>query len=378
MTAENLSLKYANSVLPSLNMEEAKQLQFKLVEKMSRHFSGEQFLSLGDLGVVPSLGRPQQTSIVEDVIADIFNADEAALVRGSGTGAIREILSALLEPGDHMFIHQAPVYSTTVNTIRSLGIQTKEVDYNQLDEIEKAIKDDTECKVFYIQHARQQPTDTYVLQEVIQLVKKVRPDLTIVCDDNYCVLKTPGIAVEYGADYSTFSGFKILGPEGIGVVVGKEEGISVLQERNYSGGGQVQGFEAMELLRMMTFAPVMFAIQSEQVTEVCDRLNQGEIPGITQAYVVNAQSKVIIVELDDSIAQKVIEASNSLGAATHPVGAESKYEILPMIYRVSGTFLESQPTLRDYGIRINPMKSGATTVLNILDQAINRTLKPDR
>src|SRR5690625_6992505 len=159
MTAENLSLKYANSVLPSLNMEEAKQLQFKLVEKMSRHFSGEQFLSLGDLGVVSPLGRPQQTSIVEDVFADIFDTEEAALVRGSGTGAIRELLGALLDPGDHMFIHQAPVYSTTVNTIHSLGIKTKEIDYNQLNEIESAIKVDTECKVCYIQHARQQPTE---------------------------------------------------------------------------------------------------------------------------------------------------------------------------------------------------------------------------
>ncbi|HLS36554.1 MAG TPA: aminotransferase class V-fold PLP-dependent enzyme [Bacillota bacterium] len=370
MTAENSSLKYTHSVIPSLSIEEAKQLQFKLVEKMSKHFSGEQFLSLGDLGVASPLGRPQQTSIVEDVFADIFDTEGAALVRGSGTGAIRELLGALLSSGDHMFIHQAPVYSTTVNTIHSLGIKTKEIDYNQLNEIESAIKVDTECKVFYIQHARQQPTDTYELKEVIKLVKKVRPDLTIVSDDNYCVLKTKGIAVEYGADYSTFSGFKILGPEGIGVVVGKEEGISVIHERNYSGGGQVQGFEAMELLRMMTFAPVMFAIQSEQVMEVCDRLNQGEINGVRHAYVVNAQSKVIIAELDEPIAPRVIEASNSLGAATHPVGAESKYEILPMIYRVSGSFIEAQPHLKDYGIRINPMKSGASNVITILEKAI--------
>ena len=49
----------------------------------------------------------------------------------------------------------------------------------------------------------------------------MRPDLTIVSDDNYCALKAYGIAAEYGADYSTFSGFKVLGPEGIGVIAGK-------------------------------------------------------------------------------------------------------------------------------------------------------------
>src|SRR5690625_5528446 len=69
---------------------------------MSKHFSGEQFLSLGDLGVASPLGRPQQTSIVENVFADIFDTEGAALVRGSGTGAIREILSALLDSGDHI------------------------------------------------------------------------------------------------------------------------------------------------------------------------------------------------------------------------------------------------------------------------------------
>src|SRR5690625_5889246 len=98
---------------------------------MSKHFSGEQFLSLGDLGVASPLGRPQQTSIVEDVFADIFDTEGAALVRGSGTGAIRELLGALLSSGDHMFIHQDPVYLTTVNTIIILCINTKDIKYNR-------------------------------------------------------------------------------------------------------------------------------------------------------------------------------------------------------------------------------------------------------
>src|SRR5690625_6910125 len=91
----------------------------------------------------------------------------------------------------------------------------------------------------------------------------------------------------------------------------------------------------MELLRMMTFAPVASDTQNEVVEDVCQQLNEGMIEGVDRAYMVNAQSKVIIVELKEPIAQKVIKQSNELGAATHPVGAESKYEIIPMIYRVS-------------------------------------------
>lgn len=367
-------LKYAESVLPSLSIEEAKKLQFKLVHMMSRHFEGKQFLSMGDLGVSPKWKRPEQTYRVERAIADFFETEECALVRGAGTGAIRIVLSTLLSAGDKMFIHSAPVYTTTKETIRILGIQTEKVDFNELDFVREAVKN-TDAKVFYIQHARQQPTDTYHLKEVIEAVKMVRPDLPIVVDDNYCAFKTKGIGVEYGADYSTFSGFKVLGPEGVAIIVGKKAGLDVIHERNYSGGGQVQGYEAMELLRMMTFAPVSLAIQNEQVEELCRRLNEGEVPGIKAAYMTNAQSKNVIVELEMPVAQKVIALSDSNGAATHPVGAESKYEIIPMIYRVSGSFIEAQPQLKEYGLRINPMKAGAETIIDILKNGIPAALK---
>jgi hypothetical protein len=369
-TYNRAQLKYANSVLPSLSIEAAQEKQFKLVHMMSRHFEGRQFLSLGDLGVSPKWKRPEQTYRVEKVLADFFETEDCALVRGAGTGAIRNILSMLLSAGEQMFIHTAPVYTTTKETLRILGIKTVAADYNDLELLRASLQNHPEVKVFYVQHARQQPTDLYNLADVIKTVKAERPDLPIVVDDNYCAMKMKGIGVELGADYSTFSGFKLLGPEGIAVIVGKKEAISRVHQYNYSGGGQVQGHEAMELIRMMTFAPVSLAIQGEQVEKLCQELNEGAVAGIRTAYITNAQSKNVIVELDDPIAQAVISLSDQHGAATHPVGAESKYEILPMIYRVSGSFLEAQPELKEYGLRINPMKSGANTIIAILRKVI--------
>ncbi|GEN87057.1 aminotransferase class V-fold PLP-dependent enzyme [Oceanobacillus sojae] len=364
-------LKYANSVLPSLTVQEAQQLQFKLVEKISEHFTGAQFLTMGDLGLAAQYKKPEYTENAERVLAAFFGAEKAALVRGAGTGAIRIILSELMKAGETMIIHKAPVYTTTKDTIRMLGLKTKAVDYNDRKSVEALVMEDKESKVFYIQHARQQPSDTYELRQIIEMVKHLRPELPIVVDDNYCVMKTNGIGVEYGADFSTFSGFKLLGPEGVGVIVGKEKQIQQLQKKNYSGGGQVQGYEALELLRMMTFSPVLLATQNEQVEKLCKLLNEGAIKGIENAYIANAQSKNVIVELKEPIAEQVLKRSNELGAAPHPVGAESKYEILPLIYRVSGSFIEAEPHLKQYGLRINPMKSGANMILSILDKAIN-------
>ncbi|MGV7795976.1 hypothetical protein PJM56_29675, partial [Mycobacterium kansasii] len=88
---------------------------------------------------------------------------------------------------------------------------------------------------------------------------------------------------------------------------------------------------------------VALAAQANVVTELVERLNGNEIPGISEAYVANAQSKVLLVEFNQPIAEKVLKYTNDLGAAPNPVGAESKYEIVPMFYRVSGTFKKFDP-----------------------------------
>lgn len=355
--------------LESINLEEAKELQFKLVDIITRHFSGTEFLSMGDVGVVPGLGRPRTTARVERVIAEFFGAEDVALVRGAGTGSIRFALQALLKPGDKILVHDAPVYSTTDTTFRTMGLDIVKVDMNETQKVLEALTPDID--MVYIQHSRQKISDRYDMYEIIRAIRKVS-GVPIVTDENYTVFKTRYIGTQLGANASCFSLFKLLGPEGIGCVVGDKKVIDRVRKMNYSGGGQVQGPEAMEALRAVVYVPVMLAIQSEEIEKVAKAVNEGKIPGAIAAYIANAQSRTVLVELKEPISQKVIEEANKLGAAPYPVGAESRYEITPMFYRASGTFIKDKPKMKDYLIRVNPMRAGSGTVLRILKQAIEK------
>jgi cystathionine beta-lyase/cystathionine gamma-synthase len=356
------------ATLPTMSMEEALTCQFKLTECIAEYFSGEEFLSAGDYGVSNNKA-PKRTQKIEQVLARFFGTEDCAIVRGSGTGGIRLALSGYLEPGDTLMVHAAPIYTTSNETFRLLGIKPLKVDYHDLAAVQENL---SKVKMVYIQHSYQQIKDSYRIKDVIDTVKKLKPEMPIVVDDNYTLFKTPEIGVQLGADISTFSGFKVLGPEGIGVVVGKKEPIETIKKRNYSGGGQVQGPEAMELVRALVKAPVLCAIQTIQVKDICDRLNQGEIEEVEWAQASNSQSRNAIIKLKEPIANEVIALSDQFGGTIHPVGAESKYEVLPMIYRVSGSFLESAPEMAPYLLRVNPMRSGADLTINIIKKAIQR------
>lgn len=355
--------------LESLSLNEAKELQFKLIDIIVRNFTGSEFFSMGDVGIVPGLGRPRTTARVEKVISEFFEAEDAALVRGAGTGAIRYALQALLKPGDKVLIHDAPIYSTTATTMEYMGLNTVPVDFNNTGKVLEAITSD--IKLVYIQHSRQKISDKYDMYELIKAIREVS-DVPIVTDENYTVLKTKYIGTQVGATASCFSMFKLLGPEGIGCVVGDKSVIERIREMNYSGGGQVQGHEAMEALRAMVYVPVMLAIQSEEIDKVAEAINSGKISGAKAAHIANAQSRTLLVELEEPISSKVIEEADKLGAASYPVGAESRYEIIPMFYRASGTFIKDNPEIKDYLIRINPMRAGSETVLRILKEAIEK------
>ncbi|MDE6108443.1 MAG: aminotransferase class V-fold PLP-dependent enzyme [Oscillospiraceae bacterium] len=355
--------------LENLTLEEAMEKQFRLLDCMTQCFSGSESLTRGDLGVHQPGNQPVTTVKVEQVLADFFGTEDAILVRGSGTGAIRYGLSSILPAGGTLLVHDAPVYSTTATSIEMFGYSIVAADFNDLSRVEKTLEDHPEIGAALVQHSRQRLEDSYDLGQVIAAIKKAR-DIPVLVDDNYAVMKTRKMGAELGADLACFSTFKLQGPEGIGCVVGKKTYIDKIRAMHYSGGCQTQGFEAMEVLRGLTYAPVMLAITARTAEEVLARLKSGEVPGVSDAMIASAQSKVLLITFDAPIAKKVLAAAEKRGGLPYPVGSESKYEIQPLFYRVSGTFLKSDPSLADHMIRVNPNRAGADTVLRILRESI--------
>lgn len=355
--------------LKSISLQEAKEKQFRLIDEITKEFTGKEVLSLGDLGVVPGLNKPVYAGKVERVIANFFHAEKALLVTGSGTGALRWGLSAICEPGSTILVHSANIYPTTEISINGLCLKIVRADFNNLDEIKKALKENQEIKAALVQYSRQAIEDQYDMEQVIKTIKSTK-DIPILTDDNYVVLKVSKIGVELGADLSGFSCFKLNGPEGVGIILGKAEYIDKIEKQNYSGGSKVQGWQAMEVLRGLIYSPVLLAIQAEVNEELVDIINNKKIKGVKNAFLANAQSKVLLVELEEPIAKTVLKEAEKRGALPNPVGAESKYEFVPMFYKASGTFLKKDPSLIDTMIRINPNKAGADTVIRILKESI--------
>ena len=81
---------------------------------------------------------------------------------------------------------------------------------------------------------------------------------------------------------------------------------------------------------------------------------------------------MLLVKFKQPIAKEVLKYACQMGALPNPVGAESKYELTPLFYKASGTFLKEDPSLIDYMIRVNCNRAGSDTVIRILKEAIKR------
>ncbi len=362
------SAQPGTSPLRYLTVPEATDLQFRLVDLIHQNFDGRQALEAGDYGAPPDLGRPMATARVEQVIAALFGAEDATLVAGAGTGAIRAGLMACLRPGSSVVVHDVPMYATTAVTFRAMGLERCGVNLNDPGARQEVLRGD--ASMVYLQHARQMLDDHFATDEVIAEARALSPASTVMVDDNYTIMQVPRSGLELGADLSAFSLFKLLGEPGVGCVMGRADLIAQVRDDAYSGGSKIQGPAAVASLRQMVYAPVALAIQSQVVQEVVGRLEAGEIPGIRRAMIGSHQECSILVETDEPLTSKVLEVAWRYGATTYPVGSQSRFETGVMIYRLSRAIREADPVRAERMIRVSPFRAGPDTVVRVLSAAL--------
>jgi hypothetical protein len=355
---------------PIMGMEEAAAWQDAWVEAVTRRFAplGSP-LAGGEVGIGGEAGRPRATIACEEALVDVFGGDEAILVRGGGTGALRLSLFATVPSGGRLLVHEPETYLTTRLTLEAMGVELVPCDFNRGESIEAALAVERLDAVL-VQHMRPRLQDSYELADVVSTVRAASASLPIVVDDNYAPLKAPRLGAALGADVSAFSLFKHGGPEGIGCILARAGlGERILPFMN-SGGSIVQGPEAIAVVEALGRAALPTARQTLVNREVGRRLAEGEVAGVRRAIACHCPETIIMVELDEPIAAGVRQAAGELGAATRPVGMESYHEVVPAFIRPSKSLMSDRPGIEDHVVRIDAMRAGPDLVIDLLRRAV--------
>lgn len=374
--------------LKQLTLEQAIQMQFKLVDIIRRHFNGKEILHAGDYGrrntdeVVEGVHvtrPPDYTLKAEKVITELLEAKETTFTRGAGTGAIRLMFMGALKPGDQVVVDDTIMYPTTKVTMRWMGLDIIPVNMDNLDDLKKTINEKTKavCVVHLTIFKK------YRLRDIISAIKSTKYNPLVMVDDNYAMGRVEKIGVQLGADLSTFSLEKLLGPKGLGcVVAGTERGVEVIKQihrcERSSGGSTVEGPEATEVLKSLVYVPVMLAIQKNVVDEIVRRLNKGEVAGVEWAVVLPDFLRTTLIKLEEPIAEKVYEVAWKYGSYNAAISSEGRHEIVGRISAgrscmpVQEKFMPDIPD--NYFLRMRPYRAGPDTMIDILRKSIEEVV----
>jgi hypothetical protein len=367
--------------LPQMSLADAVQAQFRLVD-LAQQVMGSDVVFTEDYGQVRELatvgfgggGRPRATARVEEVLARYFETEDAVLVHGAGSGAIRAMLNASAAPGGRILLHDAHPYKTTLPAIRHMGLDIAYADCNDPAALERCLRETPPATV-YLQHVPQQLGDRYELSETIERIRSVAgTGVRIIVDDNYAGMRVPRIGVQLGADASALSLYKLLSPAPIGVVLADGGTVGQIRRDLSSAGCQVQGPQAMAALRALVLAPVALAVQDASVTETAAAINErvaaGGLPRVARAYAAQPGIRCVVVVLDRPVAEELLRSAWRNGSPSQSVGEEAQFEFLPLFGYLTSTFLKAAPGLERWAVRINPLRGGSGTILRVLEAAL--------
>jgi methionine-gamma-lyase len=226
-------------------------------------------------------GNPNFTA-AEGAIATL-EGGEAALVTGSGMGAIMLVIHGLLKTGDHV-VAQSCHYVGTMKALEAWlprwGIEVTLVDQTDLSAFEQALRPNTQL-IFV-----ETPTNpTLAITDLAGLAKLARQRGITTCVDNTFATPINQRPLQLGIDLVVHSATKYLGGHSdvtAGFVVGDSERIETLWYALIIYGMISHPFEAWLLARGMQTLPFRVARQNSTAMAVAEFLESH--PQVERVY----------------------------------------------------------------------------------------------
>ena len=148
---------------------------------------------------------------------------------------------AYLEKGDEILVTEMEHHSNLVpwqNLAEEKELILKFIPVNvgflDLSKLEKLVGDRT--RLLAITQVSNVLGTVNPIEEIIKRVHKINSKVVVVVDGAQAVAHGPVDMKEMGADFYAFSGHKMYGPTGIGVLWGKKERLEEMKPVNFGGG----------------------------------------------------------------------------------------------------------------------------------------------
>lgn len=187
-----------------------------------------------------------------EVVRNFINAsnkDEIVFTKGS-TESLNIVafgyLKKILKPGDEILVNKGEHASNLLPYLvlqKEMGIKVKYIPLNEIYEVtvDNVLKSITEkTKVIAIAHVSNVIGDVRPIKEIGDICKE--KNIIYIVDESQAVGHIKIDAIENNISFLAFSGHKMLGPTGIGVLYGKKELLEETDPLMY-GGGMNQYFE---------------------------------------------------------------------------------------------------------------------------------------
>lgn len=197
----------------------------------------------------------QEYEDTRDLVKEFINAHQKEeIIFTSGTTESLNMIANgffknLLEPGDEILLTKSEHASNVLPWFRLANITGAVIKYIDLDDnyhvtVENVLKCLTpQTKIIALAYVTNVIGDVRPIKEITSIAHE--RDIFVVCDAAQSVPHHKTDVIDLDVDFMAFSGHKMLGPTGIGVLYGKYELLNNL-DPEYLGGGMNESFDSKD------------------------------------------------------------------------------------------------------------------------------------